>query len=69
MKLIAGICAFAASLGAVALWKSDKNGSLLSVGVVAGVALGVTAVAIVVAMWLRNRRRKELSDMRDSALW
>jgi hypothetical protein len=69
MKLIAGLCAMAALIGMALLWKSSGNSSLLSMGMVAGVALGVIAVAGVVVIWFRNRRRRELRDMRDSALW
>ncbi len=69
MKLIAGLCAMAASIGMALLWKSGGNSSLPSMVLVAGVALGAFTVAGMVAMWLRNRRRRELRDMRDSALW
>jgi len=69
MKLIAGLCAMAALIGMALLWKSSGNSSLLSMGMVAGVALGVIAVAGVVVICCRNRRRRELRDMRDSALW
>jgi hypothetical protein len=69
MKLVAGLCALAASLGTALLWKSGENSALLSMGVVAGVGIGALSVAGVVTTWLRNRRRRELREMRDSALW
>lgn len=69
MKLVAGLCALAASIGAALLWKSGESNALLSMGVVAGVGVGALAVVGVVTTWLRNRRRRELRDMRDSALW
>lgn len=69
MKFIAGLCALVASIGMALLWKSGGNSSLPSKGLVAGIALGAFAVAVIVTMWLRNRRRRELRDMRDSALW
>lgn len=59
----------AALIGAALLWKSGGNDSLLSMDLLAGIALGAFAVAGVVAMWLRNRSRRELRSMRDSALW
>jgi hypothetical protein len=69
MKLVAGLCALAASLGAALLWKSGGIGALPPVGVVTGVGVVAIGVTGVVAMWLRNRRRRVLRDMRDSALW
>jgi hypothetical protein len=69
MKLVAGLCALAASQGAALLWKSGGSNALLSIGVVAGVGISALVVAGVVTTWLRNRRRRELREMRDSALW
>jgi hypothetical protein len=69
MKLVAVLLALAASLGAALLWKSGGSSALLSLGVVAGVGFGAIAVAGVVTTWIRNRRRRELREMRDSALW
>jgi membrane protein YdbS with pleckstrin-like domain len=65
MKFVAIFCALAASLGAALLWKSGGSSPWLSMGVAAGVVL----VASVVTTWIRNRRRRELVDLRDSALW
>ncbi len=69
MKLVVGLCAMAALIGVALLWKTDGNGSLRSVGMVAGIALGAIVVAGIAAIWFRNRRRRAMSDMRDSALW
>jgi protein-S-isoprenylcysteine O-methyltransferase Ste14 len=69
MKLVVGLCALAASLGAALLWKSGGSSALPSMVVAAGVGIGAIAVAGAVTAWLRNRRRRELRDMRDSALW
>jgi protein-S-isoprenylcysteine O-methyltransferase Ste14 len=69
MKLVAGLCALAASIGAALLWKSGGSSALPSMVVAAGVVIGTIAVAGVVTTWLRNRRRRELREMRDSALW
>lgn len=56
-------------MGVTLLWDADGSGSLLSVGMVAGIAFGAIVVAGVIAVWFRNRRRRAMSDMRDSALW
>lgn len=69
MKLVVGLCAMATLMGVTLLWDADGSGSLLSVGMVAGIAFGAIVVAGVIAVWFRNRRRRAMSDMRDSALW
>jgi len=69
MKLVVGLCALAASIGAALLWKSGGSSALPSMVVAASVGIGAIAVAGAVTAWLRNRRRRELRDMRDSALW
>ena len=56
-------------MGVALLWETDGKGSLLSMGMVASIALGAIVAAGVAAVWLRNRRRRALSDTRDSALW
>ena len=69
MKLVVGLCAMATLMGVALLWETDGKGSLLSMGMVASIALGAIVAAGVAAVWLRNRRRRAMSDMRDSALW
>lgn len=69
MKIVTGIGALAASLGVVLLWISGGLDGLLSVGLVAGAGLGTIAIMGVFVKWLRNRRRRQIMDMRDSALW
>ena len=51
------------------LWKSGGDNSLLSMGLFAGLGLGAIAITGVIVKWLRNRRRRQIMDMRDSALW
>jgi hypothetical protein len=51
------------------LWKTGGDNSLLSMGLFAGVGLGAIAITGVLVKWLRNRRRRQIMDMRDSALW
>ena len=69
MKIVTGISALAATLGTVLLWKSGGLNGLLSAGLVAGVGLGAIAITGVIVNWFRNRRRRQIMDMRDSALW
>lgn len=69
MRLAIGIIVLAAALGAVALWASGAISNWFLTGVMAGAGLGVIVFAWVVGIWLRNRQRRRLMDMRDSALW
>ena len=69
MRLAIGIIVLAAALGAVKLWTSGATSGWVSTGVMVGAGLGVIVVAWVVGVWLRNRQRRRLIDMRDSALW
>ena len=69
MKLAIGIIVLAAALGAVALWASGAISNWVLTAVMAGAGLGVMVLAWVVGIWLRNRQRRRLMDMRDSALW
>jgi len=67
MKLGIGLSALVALSGVVVLWISWRGNTLHSTAVVAGVVLGV---ALILAIWHRNRRRRhQLRAMRDSALW
>lgn len=69
MKLVTGIGALAALLGLALLWNFGGLNGLLSAGLVTAVGLGALAIAGVLLKWLRNRRRRQIMDMRDSALW
>ena len=69
MRLAIGIIVLAAALGAVALWTSSAISNWVFTGVVVGAGLGVIVFAWVVGISLRNRQRRRLMDMRDSALW
>lgn len=69
MRLAIGIIVLAAAPGAVALWASGAISNWVFTGVVVGAGLGVIVFTWVVGIWLRNRQRRRLMDMRDSALW
>ena len=68
MRLTIVIIVLALALGAVSLWAFRATG-WASAGVMVGVALGIMVVAGVVGAWIRNRQRRRLMDMQDSALW
>jgi hypothetical protein len=51
------------------LCKFSENSALLSMGVPIGVGVGSIAVAAVLVIWLRKRRLKQITNLRDSALW
>lgn len=69
MKLATGIGALAVLSLVAMLWKSGGDNRLLSMGLFAGFGLGAIAITAVIVKWLRNRRRRQIMDMRDSALW
>ena len=69
MRLTIRIIVLAAALGAVELWRSGAISNWVLTAVMTGAGLGVMVLAWVVGIWLRNRRRRRLMDMRDSALW
>lgn len=69
MKVVTGLSASAAILGVALLWTSGGLNGFLSVGLLAGAGLGAIAVAGVALKCFRNRRRRQIMDMRDSALW
>jgi peptidoglycan/LPS O-acetylase OafA/YrhL len=69
MRLAIGIIVLAAALGALALWTSGAISNWFWAGVMTAAGLGVIVFAWVVGIWLRNRQRRRLMDMRDSALW
>lgn len=69
MRLTTAIIVLAAALGAVELWLSGATEGWVSTGIMVAAGLVVIVVAWVVGAWWRNRQRRRLMDMRDSALW
>jgi len=69
MTLASGFIVMSATLGAVILWTSEPTGGWVAAGVMVGAGLAVIAVAWFAGVWLRNRQRRRLMDLRDSALW
>ncbi len=68
MKLAIAICVVAAIAVMAVLWAAENSIASLSTAIVGGFGLGTVLVAGL-AIWWRNRRRRQLMDMRDSALW
>lgn len=66
MRLATGIIVLAIVLGAVELWTS---GATIGWGAIVSAGLGVIVVAWAARVWARNRQRRRLMNMRDSALW
>jgi hypothetical protein len=66
MRQAIGVIVLVAALVAAELWTS---GAKRGWGAMVGAGLGIIMVAWVVKVWLRNRQRRRLMDMRDSALW
>jgi uncharacterized membrane protein YgaE (UPF0421/DUF939 family) len=69
MKLVIVFVALAAMLGTAKLWASKMNGAWESTTVIIGVGLALLVVLGMVGVWLRDRQRQRLTDLRDSALW
>jgi len=69
MKYVIGALALAALLGAVLFWVSTTNVAWKSAAVLAGVGLGLIAAVGFLVTRLREHKRRQLLDMRDSALW
>lgn len=69
MKFATGLFVLAIALCVIGLWATGVTSEWASTGLVMGVAVGVAAVVWIAKMWLRNRRRRQLTDTRDSALW
>ena len=65
--VIAGTLAVAA--GAVSLWTSKWTSDLVFTGMLVGTALGLSVLAWIAGASLRNRQRRRLMEMQDSALW
>lgn len=68
MRLTIGIFVLVAALGAIALWTSETVGSVSTVVLLVG-GFGIVVSLWVTRSWLRNRQRRRLMDMQDSALW
>ena len=69
MRLVTGAAGLAATIGAVKLWTLNKINDWASTAIVVSAGLGLIVVALVVVVWLHNRQRRRVTDMRDSALW
>lgn len=69
MKLATGLIVLAAAVGAVGLWVTGAASAWVSAGAMVGVAMGLVAAALLLGVWWRNRQRRRLTAMRDSALW
>jgi hypothetical protein len=68
MRLETNISILATGLPAV-LWFFGAKTDWGSVGVMVYAGLGVAGIALSLGYWVRNRQRRRLADMRDSALW
>ncbi len=69
MRLVSAIVILTSALGAMGLSVSLAIGDQVSTGFKVSAALVILVVVWIVAVWLRNRRRRQLMDLRDSALW
>jgi uncharacterized membrane protein YdjX (TVP38/TMEM64 family) len=69
MRLVSAIVILTSALGAVGLWASPAIGDQISTGFKVSAALVILVVVWIFAVWLRNRRRRRMMDLRDSALW
>lgn len=69
MRLAIGIVVLVAAMGAITLWASGAVGNSISTGVLLAAGLGIVVAAWVARVWLRNRQRRRLMEMQDSALW
>jgi hypothetical protein len=68
MRLVSAIVILTSALGAVGLW-APAIGDQVSTGFKVSAALVILVFVWIVGVWLRNRRRRRLMDLRDSALW
>ena len=69
MRITFAIILMTTALVEAKLWTSGATNGWFSAGVTVGAGLAFIAVALVVGVWLRNRQRRRLLEMRDSALW
>lgn len=67
--LIVIVATLAIAVGAVSLWTSKGTSDLFFSGVIVGTTLGLSVLAWIAGAWLRNRQRRRLMEMQDSALW
>ena len=68
-KLISAIGTVTTLSGVGILWVLDGLSGWPSIGLLAVVGLGAAAVTGIARVWLRNRHRRHIMGMRDSALW
>jgi thiol:disulfide interchange protein len=69
MGLAAKLIVLGAVLWAATVWISDLDVQGTSVFVMLASVIGAMMFAWVVGRWLSRRRRRRMSQMRDSALW
>ena len=69
MRLATGAVVLAVMLGAVKLWPFNTISDWASTTIIVSAGFGLILIASIVGIWLRNRQRRRLTDMRDSALW
>lgn len=68
MKLVIAACVVAAVAVVAVLWSPENLIASPLTAIMGGFGLGTVLVAGL-SIWWRNRRRRQLMDMRDSALW
>ncbi|MBK9443910.1 MAG: hypothetical protein IPN53_22500 [Comamonadaceae bacterium] len=69
LSALTASCHIGLCLGAAGLWEYHAIGDDMSTEVKVSAVLGVIVVVWIVGAWLRNRRRRQLKDLQDSALW
>ncbi len=65
-KLAFTAVALMAALAALAFW---MFGPALTTAAIVGAGVVALGVVAAVAAWTRSRQRRQLTDLRDSALW
>ncbi len=68
-KLTSAIGTVTTLSGAGILWALDDLSGWPSIGLLAAVGLGAAVITGIAKAWLRNRHRRHIMGMRDSALW
>jgi predicted Kef-type K+ transport protein len=69
MRLILTTIVGSVALVVVSLWRSDSTIDWVTTGFMGIVVIGLALSVLVVRRWLRNRQRRRLMEMQDSALW